>query len=212
MRVSRRRTALGLAALGVLVVALLLRPSAVITHLRAALASPWFPVVLVGLYGLRPLLGWPITLLSALVGFRYGLIVGVPIALAGAVLTSLLPYGAGRLAPETGRYWGRVVTGSRAFFDRTGGTRGVLGARLLPLPAEPVSAAAGTGGVSVGAFVLGTLVGELPWTIAAVWVGHSMATFALSGVGLDWRVLLLGAVVAAIVLAGPVYGAARERR
>ena len=182
MPVTRRRLAVGFALLGLLALALLVRPEAAIAHIREVLFSPWFPVVLLGLYALRPFLGWPITFLSALVGFRYGIVVGMPIALAGVVGTSLIPYTAGRRFDLDGPIMGRFVGGSQRYFRTAGDLRGVVAARLAPTPAEPISAAAGFGGVPLPAFVLGTLLGELPWTIAAVTLGHSLSAYSVAAV------------------------------
>lgn len=209
MGLSRRGIGLGLLALAVASLAVVARPGTVVPRLQSALASPWFPLVLVGLYTVRPFLGWPITVLSALVGFRYGVVVGVPVALVGAVGTSLVPYLGGRIAPDSGRFLGRFTDGSRAYFRRAGGLRGIVAARLAPLPAEPVSAAAGAGNVALPAFVLGTMIGELPWTLAAVSIGHSMATFTLDGVQMDWRLVASALVVAGLLLVRPVGRAIR---
>lgn len=212
MSSSHRRWAAGLLVLAVVGLAVTVRPSTVVPAVSTTLTSPWFPLVLVGLYAARPFVGWPVMVLSALVGFRYGPVLGLPIALAGAAATSLVPYGAGRLAPDSGGLFGRFSTGSRTYFRRTGGLRGVVAARLAPLPAEPVSAAAGAGGVSLPAFVLGTVVGETPWTIAAVSIGHSMTVFAVDAVSPDWWLVGLGLVVGAALLVRPLYRAYRSWR
>ncbi|MXR21003.1 TVP38/TMEM64 family protein, partial [Halobacterium sp. PCN9] len=115
-----KRYAAGVLVAAVVVVAVVVRPDRALGVLRTALASPWSPAILVGLYAVRPLLGWPISLLSALVGFKYGVFVGVPVALAGAVGTSLLPYLAGRFAPQR-RPPVRPVRGrSTRYFDAAG--------------------------------------------------------------------------------------------
>lgn len=211
MPVTRRQLAVG-AALGVLfVLALLLRPDDALRELQDVLFSPWFPAVLVGLYAARPFLGWPITVLSALVGYRYGIVIGLPIALAGAAATSLVPYAAGRRFDLDGRLGRWFVGGSRRYFSTAGDLRGVVAARLAPTPAEPVSAAAGFGGVPLGAFVLGTILGELPWTIAAVTLGHSLNVFAVANVSIDWRLAVLGLLAALLLLVGPLYRVYRGR-
>lgn len=212
MPVTRKRLALG-AALGLLLVlALVLRPATVIRNLHSVLYSPWFPAVLIGLYILRPFLGWPITVLSALVGFRYGIGLGLPVALVGVVGTSLIPYAAGHRFEFDGGIGSWFVGGSRRYFRTAGDLRGVIAARLAPTPAEPVSAAAGFGGVPLRAFVLGTLLGELPWTIAAVTLGHSLNAFSVAAVDVDWRLAVLGGLAAVVLLAGPVYRVLSDRR
>ena len=207
---SRRRVSIGLLFSGVVAVALLLSPDAVLGYATSTIESPWFPVVLVGIYAVRPFLGWPITLVSALVGFKYGLVLGVPIALAGCVLTSLPAFVAGRRLPTGGRITGLVGARSEQYFSLTGGLRGLVAARLAPTPAEPVSAAAGLGGLSVTTFALGTIVGELPWTIAAVALGAGLYTFDPATVTIDWRLGVLAALGALVLVARPAYDAVRS--
>ncbi|MGM0397857.1 MAG: TVP38/TMEM64 family protein [Halobacteriota archaeon] len=212
MRISRRGVGIGLLALALLALATTVGPATVGPSLRRAATSPWFPLVLLALYSVRPFLGWPVMALSALVGFRFGVLVGVPIALLGAAYTSLVPYAAGRLVPDSDGLLGRFTGGSHVYFHRTGGLRGLVAARLAPLPAEPVSAAAGAGGVSLPAFVLGTVTGELPWTIAAVSIGHSMTVFAVGDVTVDWWLVGIGLAGTIVLLAGPVYRTFGRRR
>ncbi|MFB6266417.1 MAG: TVP38/TMEM64 family protein [Halodesulfurarchaeum sp.] len=212
MTVFRRRAAVGLGLLALLGVGVVLSPEVVLNHLRRLLASPWFPLLLLGLYLVRPVLAWPITLLSALVGFKYGVVVGLPIALSGVVGTSLIPYAAGRRFDPGGPILGRFVGGSQRYFRTAGTIRGVVAARLAPTPAEPVSVAAGLGGVPTAHFVLGTLLGELPWTVAAVVVGHSLQTFAVSAVRIDLRLVVVGLAGAVLLLARPAYRLLREQR
>jgi uncharacterized membrane protein YdjX (TVP38/TMEM64 family) len=206
-----KRYAAGVLVAAVVVVAVVVRPERAVGVLRTALASPWFPVILVGLYAVRPLLGWPISLLSALVGFRYGFVVGVPVALAGAVGTSLLPYLAGRFAPSDGRIFGRFSDGSQQYFDAAGPMRGLVAARLAPTHPEPVSAAAGAGGVSLRAFAAGTLLGELPWVLGAVAVGSGLDAFTMQATAVDPVYIAAGLLAALVVLSPVAYRAWRRR-
>jgi uncharacterized membrane protein YdjX (TVP38/TMEM64 family) len=203
---ARRHVVAGLAVAGLLLLGLVLSPGDAVARLQGLLYSPWFPLALVGLYLVRPLLAWPITALSVVVGFRYGLAIGLPVALVGAVVTSLLPYAFGRhYRDEPGPFTG-LVAGSERFFDATGSLRGVIAVRLAPTPAEPVSIAAGTGRVGLPAFVAGTAIGELPWTVAAVAAGHSLSRLSLDGVTAvtPW-LFVAGAAAAVALLAGPAY-------
>jgi len=82
----------------------------------------------------------------------------------------------------------------------------VVAARLAPIPADAVSCAAGLSAVPPRSFALGVLVGELPWTVAAVVVGNSLSTITargLGGVGLPLAVATTAAAV--LLLAGPAY-------
>lgn len=202
---SRRRLAVGVGLAAVVLASLLVSPDAILTRGRWVLASPVFPLVLVGLYLVRPFVAWPISLLSALVGFRYGVALGLPIALAGTVVTSLPPFAAGRWFPSGDGLAGWLAAGSERYFTRVGDLRGLVAARLAPTPAEATSTAAGMAGVGFATFTLGTLVGELPWTVAAVLAGASLASFDPASVALDPRAVVAGLLVAVLLLAGPAY-------
>lgn len=211
MRVTYRQVIALVVIVGVLG-GLLAAPNRLLGYLEQVVFNPWFPLVLVGLYVVRPFLAWPITAVSIVVGYRYGLVVGVPVALVGAVGTSLIPYAAGRyFRPDTGIF-GWIADGSERFFAATGNLRGVVAARLAPTPAEPVSAAAGLGYVPLGAFALGTLLGELPWTVAAVVAGHSMRRLSIGAVSPDPLLVAGGLLAAVVILAGPAYRYARQVR
>lgn len=211
MRPSRRGALAAAVAAAVVGAALAVSPGAVLDGLGALLFSPWFPLALVGLYLVRPALAWPITALSVLVGYRYGIVLGVPIALVGAAGTSLVPYAAARRLRTDAGWIGRAVGGSERFFSAAGDLRGVIAARLAPTPAEVVSGAAGVARVPVATFVAGTLVGELPWTVAAVVAGHSMRRLSVADAGPAPWLVVGGVVAAAVVLAGPAYRYARRR-
>lgn len=204
--VSRGTLLAATAALVVFALAVLV-PADVLARAQALVASPWFPVVLVALYLVRPFLAWPITALSVLVGYKYGLVLGVPLALAGAVATSLIPYHFGDRLPTAGSVLDRVRTGGQRYFAAAGDTRGIIVARLAPTPAEAISAAAGIAGVPRGAFVLGTAIGELPWTVAAVALGASLDTFTLSATHVDLRLVAACLLFAVLLLSGPLWRA-----
>lgn len=210
-RPTVRHAAVALVAAALVAGAILASPATVLDRVRALLASPWFPLALLALYAVRPFLAWPISLLSALCGYRYGLLVGLPLALSGAVATSLVPYYAGRALPTDGGLLGRLSGGSAAYFERTGDVRGVAAARLLPTPAEAISGAAGAAEVPVAAFAVGTLLGELPWTIAAVAVGTGLDRFDVGAVHVDPVFVVGVAAVGVLALAGPARAWWRER-
>lgn len=202
---TRQRVALGGGLAALLALALLVSPDAVVSRTRPIIHGPWFPVLLVGLYLFRPFVGWPISLLSALVGYQYGLAVGLPVALAGAVFTSLPPFLAGRYVPPGDGVLGRLARGSERYFTEIGHLRGLVAVRLVPTPAEATSTAAGAAGVSLPVFVLGTFLGELPWTVAAVLAGRSLARFDPSSLDPDPGLIVAGVLVAVLLVVGPAY-------
>ncbi|WP_338729457.1 VTT domain-containing protein [Haladaptatus sp. DJG-WS-42] len=208
MERATRRQLVGLALVGsfFLGASLVISPREVFTRFQHLAADPVaFAGVLALVYLLRPLVAWPVTPISVVVGYVYGIEIGLPIALVGIVVTAIPPFLLARHFPDSGLFGKARDVGSR-FFTATGQTRGVIASRLIPIPTDVISYSAGLSGVRLWPFAAGTLIGELPWTIAGVIAGSSMeslATEGISGIGLP---LLLGALaVAAALLAGPLY-------
>ncbi len=179
-------------------------PTDVITTVETVAGSPLaFVGVLAVLYTVRPLVLWPISLLSILAGYGLGVPLGVPVALAGAVLTCIPPYVLARRAPREAGLFGRLYRRSRDVVTAVGELRGVVAARLFPVPADVISYGAGLSTVSARAFVTGTFVGEIPWVVAGVLTGSSMRTLTLSGASESLPLLLGAGGLGLLVLAGP---------
>ncbi|AFK20212.1 TVP38/TMEM64 family protein [Haloferax mediterranei ATCC 33500] len=200
---SRSRLAAGLALAAVLVGVLLASPETVVSRATWVAADPVRLVVVVSALALvRPLLAWPTTLLALIVGYGLGP-VGLPFALTLIVLTSIPPYLFAR------RYRGstRLADMGERTIAVTGSIRGVTASRLLPIPSDVVSVAAGVSNVSLAAFTLGTAVGELPWAIGGVVAGASVETLTTESFGAIVRpeFIALAAVAGVALLVPTVY-------
>ena len=213
-----RATARQLAGIGVVAVvagaaAVATSPSALFAHAETLAARPGLlAVALLLVYLVRPLLAWPISALSILLGYLYGP-VAVPVALAGAVVTTLPAYVTARHLGHDAGLLARVGDAGSLVRKTTGDLRGVIAVRLAPLPTDPVSYAAGLAGVPLRPYVLGTALGEAPWVVATVLLGASMGQ--LTTVGLTGDPLLLVTTVALAVLlalSGPAYRRLAETR
>ncbi|MEF8757521.1 MAG: TVP38/TMEM64 family protein, partial [Halobacteriales archaeon] len=100
MDVGRRELA-GLAVVAAVVAAgLLTSPTATLRTLAALGDRPLaFAMLLVGVWIVRPFLGWPTVAVSAGVGYVLGPVWGLPVAMVGVVATSAPPfYAASRFA------------------------------------------------------------------------------------------------------------------
>ncbi|MFC4553083.1 MULTISPECIES: TVP38/TMEM64 family protein [Halorussus] len=205
-----RRQVGGLALLAVVAAAsLLASPDFLLGTVRAVADRPFvFGALLAGVYLVRPLLAWPTTLVAVVAGYGYGPTVGFPVALAGTTASALLPFlFARRFGSGTGPVARLAATGER-FFAATGDLRGMVASRLAPAPSDPVSAAAGLSGVSTPAFVAGTALGEVPWTVAAVLAGSSLENLTVSGLdAVGWELIAAAGAVAVALLVGPAYRA-----
>jgi uncharacterized membrane protein YdjX (TVP38/TMEM64 family) len=208
MERATRRQLLGMACLGSLAaaVAVVFSPTDVIAELEHLATHPLqFAVALGAVYVLRPFLLWPVSSVAIVLGYVYGPLVAFPTALAGAALTGLAPFAVARYASSDTGLFGSIGATGRRFVASVGETRGVVAARLSPVPGDPISYAAGLSEVSVGAFLLGTVVGEIPWALAAVLAGDSMRTLSLSGFSLRPAAVVAIASLSVVVLAGPLY-------
>jgi uncharacterized membrane protein YdjX (TVP38/TMEM64 family) len=206
MNRATRRQLSGLLLVGgcVAVAALLVSPGEVLARLQHLATHPVRFVALLALaYLLRPLFAWPVSGFSVLVGYVWG-IEALPLALAGATLTCLPPYALARYARSDAGLLGAAAAHGERLVAVAGDTRAVLAGRLAPIPADMLSYGAGVSGVALGPYVLGTLLGEVPWTVAAVVLGSSLDSLTLAGA--DPLPLVAGAAaLAVLVLAGPLY-------
>ena len=172
---------------------------------RLAERPATFAVVVVAAYLLRPLLAWPISALSILLGYVLGP-AAVPVALAGAVVTALPAYAVARYLGHDAGLLARVGDAGTAVRRTTGDLRGIVAVRLAPLPTNPVSYAAGLAGVPLRPYVAGTAVGEAPWVVAAVLLGASAGELTRTGLSADPLVVVTAVALAALLaLSGPAY-------
>ncbi|HKL29141.1 MAG TPA: VTT domain-containing protein, partial [Natrialbaceae archaeon] len=107
---------------------------------------------------------------------------------------------------------GRVGEASEQFFATTGDFRGVMAARIAPVPADVVTCAAGLGDVRLRTVIAGTVVGEIPWTVVAIAVGTSadrLAAGRMTTIGLPVTLAMLA--LAVILLAGPARRLLQDR-
>jgi len=208
MSLLGRREWFGLALLALVAVgAWVTAPERALSALAALGDRPLlFAALLTAVYLVRPLVAWPTMAVSAAVGFVLGPTLGFVVASTGVAFTSLPAYLAARRFGAGSGLVARLGAGGRAYFRTAGGVRGVVAGRLAPVPADAVSVAAGLADVRPRAFLLGSVVGEIPWTATAVVVGASareVTVGGLSAVGLP--LFAAGALAAAALLAGPLY-------
>lgn len=168
--------------------------------------SVWLAILFfLGLYIVRPILAWPISIISLTLGYLYGPLI-LPLALAGTILTTLLPYALARYFGHSAGILARIGAAGVQLRNMTGDLRSVIAVRLAPLPTDPVSYTLGLASVPLRPYVIGTILGEAPWVLSAVLIGASANQLTTDGLSAD--PLLLGttfAVAALLLLAGPAY-------
>jgi len=196
---SRRKLAL-LPLLVIIAIMLVVSPVESSTMLFEIRESRFFILLLFLLYLVRPFLGFPPSLLSAFVGFNYGILYGVPIALIGAVTTALPVYSIGVLSQVNTGLLGEIRASTESVLEETGKFKSVLLATVSPAPADAVSYSAGLSDISPTKFITATFVGEIPWVTAYVFAGYSMAQFSVTGITTQFAPLAFGLLIIVGVL------------
>lgn len=136
------------------------------------------PVLFATLYAALALTPAPATLLSIGAGLLFGLVGGLAVVMAGAVVSAV---GAFALSRTLGRGAVERVDSDRlrrldALFRRRG-LVAVIGVRLVPLlPFSALNYACGLTAVRARDYVLGTAIGILPGATAYVTIGAYGAT------------------------------------
>lgn len=213
MKAATKRQLVGVAGLVALAAAaaVLTSPETLISELEALATRPLlFVLALVAVYLVRPFLLWPVTSIALVLGYLYGPAIAMPVSLAGAALTALPPYLIGRYARTDIGLFGSLGDSGEQFVDAVGPFRGVLAARFSPIPGDPISYAAGLSAIPLRSFLAGTVVGEIPWALVAVFAGASMRTLSLAEFTFSLELVVVLAGLAVIVLAGPIYNRFRE--
>lgn len=174
-----------------------------------ALNDQYWPIVvfvLFILYIVRPFFLWPLSVSSVFIGYVFGFPYGLPLVLAGTVITCFPPFLiAERFNGEFG-YFDRLSEKGTSVVNKTGALRGMIAARLSPAPADAISYGAGMTGISSQTFAIGTLIGELPWAVFYILLGESLRTFSATAIDqTDIRFVLLTALGSILLVAYPLY-------
>ena len=161
--------------------------------------SAFGPLIFIAIYTLRPLILFSAVVLTLGAGFLFGPVWGVVLTIIGANLGASLAY-------LIGRYFGQGVlessgddtglVGRYAERLRNNSFETVLTMRFIFLPYDLVNYLAGFLKVRYTAFILATILGSLPGTIAFVLFGASTDGDFSGGLpSLDPTVLIASVVI-----------------
>ncbi|NIL92177.1 hypothetical protein RhoFasSB10_04534 [Rhodococcus fascians] len=175
---SRRGTTLKLLAAAVVVIAVVIvlgtvdLPDPSFIRDRVASAGPWGIALFVVLYAVLSATPFPASTLTIASGLLFGLAVGATAVVFAATMGAYLGYwgaralGRGQVARTE---WDRLRR-----LDAMLGRRGLLSVllvRLVPLPFSLVNYAAGVSAVGQRDYVVGTMIGIVPATVAYTALG-----------------------------------------
>ncbi|MEO3760521.1 TVP38/TMEM64 family protein [Mycobacterium sp. B14F4] len=208
--VPRRRLVTIAAAIVILVAVALLVPLPTAVQLRdwATSVGPWFPLAFLAAHIVLTVFPFPRTAFTLAAGLLFGPVLGIPLAVTAATVSSLIAL---LLVRAAGLQLNRLVPHPRVqSLDARLGERGwptVLSMRLIPaVPFSVLNYAAGASSVRVLPYTLATLVGLLPGTSAVVILGD-----ALTG-NVSPLLVLVSACTASVGVAGLVYEIRVHRR
>lgn len=211
---QRRRRALIFACVAVVVVAALaaawrwtalgewVEPAALAAWVRDAVRSPWAPLLIALMYIAANMVLLPNTLLNAGVILALGTGWGIGYALLGSLSAGTVYYALGR------RYGEQRL--QRLKIDRLdqiieqlqrSGLPGLVLLRLLPIaPYTVVNLMLGAVGIGLPRFLIGTLLGLLPGSLATTAFGHQLERLIRDPSWQDGALLALVLALAVAVL------------
>lgn len=168
----------GVVALCAAVAAVIASQYGMIPDVRAAVqgAGLWAPMVFVLLQGAVTITPVPRTVFTVAAGVLFGSVAGVLLAVAGTTLAASAAYFlarmlGGRLAERHAHH--AAVAWVRARLDRSG-LLAMVSLRLIPaMPFWLVNYASALSGVRFPPYLLGTMLGILPGTVAIVVLGDA---------------------------------------
>ena len=155
--------------------------------------------VLVGLILTHAVVFFPAEIPNATAGLVFGFAVGLPLVVVAWLVSGLLAYWLGTVAgrPLAMRLAGeqRVAVAERVI--ERGGAPALLLARLIPfVPYSLVGYIAGAARVPLWRYAWTSVVGSLPMTAAATYLGHALDDLSASD-PLVWTALAVFTVLAA---------------
>jgi uncharacterized membrane protein YdjX (TVP38/TMEM64 family) len=202
-----RLVAAAVAVLGAVVVGLVAMHWGGVAGVRAqvAAAGAWAPLLFVLLQAVITITPLPRTVFTVAAGVLFGALWGLVLTITGTTLAALAAYGLVRWVggPVVERHAHRPgFAWVRARLDHSG-LLAMVSLRLLPMvPFSVLNYAAGVAGVRVLTFLVSTVIGVLPGTVAIVVLGDAAtgghvhpALFAVSVAGAALG--LAGAAIAA---------------
>lgn len=182
--------------------------------------SPLAPLVYIVLYALRPLTLFSSVLLTLAGGFLFGPVWGVVYTAIGANLSATVAF-------FVGRYFGQGVLDDESSSGlmqryarrmRASSFETVLIMRFIFLPYDLVNYLAGFLRISYWPFLLATVLGSIPGTIAFVLLGASLSTAEITNMfltgelpTLEWRFLAISAGMFVVSIALARFFKRRER-
>ncbi len=193
-----------------------LGPVEAVQALADLFRSPAGPLIYLAAYALRPLLFFPATVITIAAGSLYGPVRGVFIVILASNLSAMIAYGVGRYFGEgllEGSGAARQIVERYTRPLRRNSLETVLIMRLIFLPYDLVNYLCGFLRIDWRAFLLATIIGSIPGTIAFVLFGASIdISEGIDRPALDPTTLAASVLLVGVSLALSRYFRRREQK
>lgn len=134
--------------------------------------NPWGPVIFITIYTLRPIIFFSAVVLTVAGGFLFGPLLGFIFTVIGSNSGASLAYAIGRFfSPSNLEDKGQGFIQRYADKLRANSFETILIMRFIFLPYDLVNYLAGILKVRYSAFILATILGSIPGTLAFVLIG-----------------------------------------
>ncbi len=179
--------------------------------LEAISESAWGPLLLLGIFLLRPVLLLPITILNVFAGFLFGPVLGFLYAQTATLLSSSIAFILGRFFGQQTASQLNMQAFGRRLQENSFVT--VLSARLMGVPGDLVNYSAGFLRISFSQFLSATALGGSPGLLMAIFAGASLeGDFSFSGVRLNIWYLIISLILLTVSILSAVYLKRHEKR
>ncbi len=173
------------------------------------------PLLFIVVYTLRPLVLFPATLLTLGAGLVYGPVLGIGLTLIGSNLSAMVAFFIGRFLGDgllNDEHSSKLIQ-RYAQRLRSNSFETVLIMRSVLLPYDVVNYLCGVLQINWRAYLLATIIGSLPGTVAFVLAGASIKSDLAQGLpSIDPRVFAVSVVMLVISLVVSRYVKSKEQR
>jgi uncharacterized membrane protein YdjX (TVP38/TMEM64 family) len=155
------------------------------------------PLIIIGLGVIHSVVPYPAEIVNAAAGFAYGFFGGLGIVVIGWMISAVICYwfGTGVARPLLDRWFGAARFARFERMVERGGITLLIALRLLPIvPFSLISAAAGAARVPFPRYCWTTVVGFLPITALAVYLGTRLEGIRFTDPA------VIGAIVGVVLL------------
>ncbi len=162
----------------------------------------WTPLIFILAFAIKSVIPFPSSIFPLVGGLVFGPLYGAVYSIIGSVISAAIAY---QLSRRLGRDFVLKVLGTKAkTLDRLTNVHGlevVLFFRIVPsLPFDVFNLGAGLSSITFSDFVIGTVIGMIPWSFALSYLGDHLMNFKVNFVSLLSLFLIIAIITLPILI------------